>query len=127
MGLAIKTAKNVEGSIARFAGIAFDTSNMLIPLPLKRLQKARALFQTTIAKKSLSLLELQRITGYLNFVSIGVPLGRTFLRRLYNMELYFPAGSKHQKRRMSGEAHKDLVWWDEVLAQAPQRSIDSPK
>jgi len=127
VGLAIKTAKNEEGSITSFAGIEFDTSNMAIRLPLKKLQKARDLVQTAIAQKSLSLLELQRITGYLNFVSIVVPLGRTFLRRLYNMELYFPAGSKHQKHRMSGEAHKDLVWWDEVLAQAPQRSIPSPK
>jgi len=82
---------------------------MVMRLPLKKLQKARGLFQTAIAKKSLWLLELQRMTGYLNYVSIVVLLGRTFLRRLYNRELYFPAGSKYQKRRMSGEAHKDLV------------------
>jgi len=100
---------------------------MVIRLPLKKVETSRGLVQPAIAKKSLSLLELQRITGYLNFVSIVVPLGRTFLRRLYNMELYFPAGSKYQQRRISGEAHKDLVWWDEGLAHAPRRSIDSPK
>lgn len=127
VGLAIKTAKNEEGSIASFAGVEFDNSNMVICLPPKKLQKARGPVQTAIAKKSLSLLELQSITGYPNFVSIVVPLGRTFLRRLYNLELYFPAGSRHQNRRMSSEALKDLASWDEILSQAPQRSIHSQK
>lgn len=43
------------------------------------------------------------------------------------MELYFPAGNRHQKRRISGEALKDLALWDEILAQAPERSIHYPK
>jgi len=43
-----------------------------------------------IDQTSLSPLELQRLAGYLNFVAMVVPLGHTFLRRLYNMQLYFP-------------------------------------
>ena len=46
-------------------------------------------------KRAASLIELQQITGYLNFISTVVPLGRTFLRRLYNMQLYFPLGNRH--------------------------------
>src|SRR5205807_10658631 len=72
---------------------------------------------------SLSLLELQQITGYLNFVTIVVPLGRTFLRRMYNMQLYFPSHAGHCRRRISTEAHKDLIWWLKVLRTAPERSI----
>jgi len=100
---------------------------MVIRLQLKKLQKAQALVQTTITQKSLLLLELQSMTGYLNFVSIAVSLERTFLRSLSNMGLYFPAGSKHQERCRSGDAHKDLVWLDAALAHPPQTSIHSPK
>ena len=81
------------------------------------------MISATIKQKSLSLLELQKITGYSNFVSAVVPLGRTFLRRLYSMELYYPPGSRHGKRRLSREARKDLEWWSDILRNAPERSI----
>ena len=90
VGLAIKEAKNDQGSIASFAGIEIDTRSMVIRLTEKKLQKERSLVRGAIARKSTTRFELQQITGYLNFVSTVVPLGRTFLRRLYNMEVYFP-------------------------------------
>lgn len=76
VGLAIKPAKNEQGRVTCFAGVELDSRNMVIQLPGKKLQ--------------------QRITGYLNFVNTVTPLGRTFLRRMYNMELYFPVASRHQ-------------------------------
>ena len=57
-------------------------------------------------------------------VSSVVPLGRTFLPCLYNMELYFPPqGTTYHKRRIFGEAHKDLGWWSVILQHSPERSI----
>ena len=96
---------------------------MAIRLPTKKLLKAQTIVRTARDKASVSLLELQQTTGYLTFASTVVPLGRTFLRRLYNMQLYFPPGSGHQRRRTSSEARKDLAWWAEVLSDNPQRSI----
>jgi len=124
VGLAINTAKNEEGSIASFAGVELDTSTMVIRLLIKKLRKAQTLVQSPISRKSASLQDLQKLTGYLNFVSTVVPLGCTFLRRLYNMELYFPAGSRHLRRRLSREALKYLAWWNHVLIEAPQRSFN---
>lgn len=121
--LAIKTSKNEQGRVTSFAGVALDSRNMLIQLPVKKLEKARCLVKNALARKSLTLLELQKLTGYLNFVSTVTPLGGTFLRRLYNMELYFPIGGRHQKRRVSSEAQNDLARWNAVLEQPPQRSI----
>ena len=72
---------------------------------------------------SLLLQELQQITGYLNFIATVVPLGRTILQRLYNMQLHFPTERTHFRRRISIEAHKDLRWWSRVLAHALERSI----
>ena len=123
VGLAIKEAKKEQGSIASFAGIEIDTRSMVVRLPEKKLQKARSLVQGAIARKSATLFYLQQITEYLNCVSTVVPVGRTFLGRLYNREVYFPPGGRYQRRRLSSEAKKDLVWWEEVLTRTPKRSI----
>jgi len=111
VGLTIKVSENEEENVVSFAGIEFDTKDMLICLPTKKLLKAWALVNDARRQKSLSLREIQKITGYQNFVSTLTPLGRTFLHRLYNMEVYFPAGNPHHRRRISAEAKRDLVWW----------------
>ena len=123
VGLSIKVAKNEEGTTGSFAAVEFETSTMVIQLPPKKLHKARTLVQKATTSQSLSLLEIQQLTGYLNFVSKVVPLGRTFLHRLYNMELYFPPGSKHNRKRISSEAQRDLAWWSKALLHPPERSI----
>lgn len=115
----IKVAKNKEGSIAGFAGIIIDTERIVIHLPAKKLQKVQLLVQNAIARRSATLLELQKLREYPIFVSNVVPLGRTCLRRLYHMELYFPAGGRYYRRRLSNEARKDLVWWQDILAGEP--------
>jgi len=86
-------------------------------------QKPKYLVSGAIAQKSARLVELQQMTGYLNFVIVVVPLGQTFPRRLYNMEVHFPRGGRYQRRRLSSEAKKDLVWWAAVLTRMPKRSI----
>jgi len=123
VGLTIKTAKNEEGQLANFAGFELDTHSMIIQLPLKKLTKAGQLVQNAIEQKSLSLLNMQHIMGYLNFLSTVIPLGRTFLRRLYNLELHFPPEARSSKGRLSREAEKDLSWWYQVLRNTPERSI----
>ena len=123
VGLRIKESKNEEGTKVSFADIELDTRQRAIRLPNKTLLKAQTIVQSTREKASVSLLELQWITGYLTFASTVVPLGRTFLRRLYNMQLYFPPGSGQHRCHISSEARKDLAWWAEALAHSPQRSI----
>ena len=76
--------------VVSFGGIELDTKSMAIRLPISKLAKARMIVESAASLTSLSLLDLQRITDYLNFVTLIVPLGRAFLHRLYNMELYFP-------------------------------------
>jgi len=107
-----------------FAGLVLDTGNMVIRLPDNKLQKAHKVISKACNRGALSLHDIQQLTGYLNFVPTVVPLGRTFLNRLYNMGLYFPPqAAKYYKRRISGEAHNDLAWWSEVLQYPPGRSI----
>ena len=123
VGLSIKESKNEEGTVASFGGIEIDTVNMVIRLPKRKQWKAQLLVDNAINQTSLSLLDLQKITGYLNFVATVVPLGRTFLRRLYNMQLYIPPLKKNYRRRISREARKNLLWWQRALTTAPERSV----
>ena len=123
VGLSVKESKSEEGTAVSFGGVEIDTADMVIRLPLSKLHKAQALVSTVSKQVTISLLELQSLTGYLNFAAIVIPLGRTFLRRLYNLQLYFPAQSPPCRRRISREAQKDLRWWESILAGAPERSI----
>lgn len=123
VGLSIKDSKSEQGSIASFTGIEIDTGLMVIRLQTSKLHKARKIVQAAVQERSLSLRQLQQINGYLNFVSTVVPLGHTFLRRLYDMELFFPPGDGNQRRRISSEGWRDLAWWAEVLSGTPERSI----
>ena len=123
LGIAIKDSKSEKGRITSFAGIEVHTTQMVIRLPTNKLLKPRAIVKSAMQQNSLSLLDLQSITGYLNFASTVVPLGRSFLHRLYNMQLFFPPGKGHQRRRISREAKKDLAWWSQTLAGIPERSI----
>lgn len=124
VGLSIKASKSEQGTLVSFAGLELDTEQMVLRLPGSKLAKARTIVKTATEADSLTLLELQKITGYLNFVVMVTPLGRAFLRRLYNMQLFFPPRSRHHyQRRISREAHKDLNWWHKLLELGPERSI----
>ena len=124
VGLSIKETKNEQGTVVSFAGIELDSHSMVIRLPTKKLLKARFLVNQSMKCDSLSLRELQTLTGYLNFVALVVPLGRTFLRRLYNMEIFFPSHRSTYRKRTSGNARKDLSWWLTALKHHPERSIE---
>ena len=123
VGLAINTEKKEEGQLATFAGFELNTQTMTIRLPQKRLTKASKLVRNAIEQNSFFLADIQRITGYLNFLTTVVPLGRTFLRHLCNMKIYFPPGGRNYKRRLSCETKKDLSWLSQILENTPERSI----
>jgi len=109
VGLAIKEAKNEQGSIASFARMEINTRSIVISLPEKKVQKPKSLVHGAIAQISATVVELQQITGYLSFVSTLVPLGRTFLRRLDNMEVYLAQGGRYQRRRSTSRTKRALA------------------
>ena len=123
MGLTIKEAISEEGTVASFGGVELDTEKMIIRLPTRKLAKAKKLVAAAVNMDAHTLLDLQTLTGFLNFVCIVTPLGRTFLRRLYDMQIYFPARGGQHRRLISSEASTDLRWWLAALAMEPERSI----
>ena len=75
-------------------------------MPTRKLEKARIIVESALVATSLFLIVLQRITGFRNFVTIVVPLGRTFLRRLYNMELHFRSTKRREGIAGDGSLEK---------------------
>ena len=86
LGLEIKSSKNSSGSVIDFLGLVIDTAKMEARLPAEKKDRALLLISELTKRNSCSLLDLQRVTGLLNFLSKVIPLRRTFCRRLYDLE-----------------------------------------
>ena len=68
-----------------FAGIELDTNDLEAHLPEDKLTKCKHAVRGMLDRKSVTLRELQRIIGQLNFACMVVVPGRAFLRRLINL------------------------------------------
>ena len=54
-------------------------------LPQEKLDKCRELLSTFLRRRKVTLLEIQSLTGLLNFAYMVVVPGRAFLRRLIDL------------------------------------------
>jgi hypothetical protein len=114
LGLRIKESKSITGTIADFGGIELDTLAMEARLPSAKLHKATELVEQALKKGKLSLQELQSLIGFLSFCCKVIPLGRSFLRRLYDATSNYPR-SDTKRRRLTAEMKADLRWWQRFL------------
>ena len=127
LGLQIKIAKNCSGTTVEFLGLIIDTIRMEARLPVDKKERGLQLIHNLVLQKSCSLLDLQRVTGLLNFLAKVVPLGRTFCRRLYDLEQRFPPGGGGRVlRRIPSAARKDLQWWRDLLPNHSGILINQP-
>ena len=84
----VSLEKTVWGTqLLTFLGLLIDTINRRICIPVDKLEKATNLLDMVLRKRSkkITLDELQKLTGFLNFLCKCVVPGRAFLRRLYNL------------------------------------------
>ena len=89
-------------------------------LPQAKLFKAQKLLTTLWPQKTTTLSELQSLIGYLCFCSKVIPIGRSFLRHLYNAT----TGHKSKRTTTRGQPipvtdnmRLDLRWWRDFLPQ----------
>ena len=99
-----------------FLGLLIDSFNQRISMPLDKLEKARNLLEHFLNKKSkkITLHELKKLTGFLNFLCRCVVPGRAFLRRMYSLgsnENLLP----HHHIRISAECRMDMQFWHRFL------------
>ncbi|RLJ22836.1 hypothetical protein DJ031_00175 [bacterium endosymbiont of Escarpia laminata] len=96
-----------------FLGIIIDTVQMHARLPEDKLNKARTLLLSFLAKQKVTLKELQSLIGVLSFASEVVVPGRPFLRRLIDQTL--GVSRPHYHIRLTRQTKLDLGVWLEFL------------
>ena len=66
-----------------FLGILLDSKHLILSIPIDKRDKALNLLNNLTGKRRIEVKQLQRLTGYLNFLAKAIFAGRTFTRRIY--------------------------------------------
>ena len=101
--------------IVTFLGLDLDGKKKLIRIPVEKVNRALVLVQKIInrpSKKS-TLLELQSLCGFLNFLCKAIVPGRTFVRRMYLQGSHLTKPHHHFK--IKEEFRQDLLIWEQFL------------
>ena len=131
LGIQINHSKSVTGTTAQFHGIEIGTLAMQARLPPTKLSKVQTLIRHFSPQRSTHLAELQSLLGYLPFCAKVVPIGRSFLRRLFDATRgnhrapthhtgtsrnHWHTGNKHSPPiQMTNDMRADPHWWRDVL------------
>jgi Reverse transcriptase (RNA-dependent DNA polymerase) len=111
LGFNVAEDKSIEGTQVEYLGITIDSEKMEARLPQNKKDHALAeinrLLQTT---SQITKSDLQSVLGFLTFCTRVFPLGRPFLRHLFNM-----LNSQFSHQRLTLAARRDLQWWKTLL------------
>ena len=93
-------------------GLLIDTINQCVCIPVDKVAKVVSLIEGILLKKSkkVTLHQLQKVCGFLNFLGQCVVPGRAFTRRLYA----YTSSDKlkpHHHIRINSEMRSDLEMW----------------
>jgi hypothetical protein len=92
-----------------FLGLKIDSLVMKAHLPPDKLSFLCEMLRNWLAKEKCTLLELQRLTGYLQFCSQDIPHSCSYLHCLFDFTLSF--STLHLSHRILASAHADICWW----------------
>ena len=115
IGLPVNIDKTFWGTtVLVFLGLLIDTVNQIISIPIEKIQKGLKLLNEMLGKpsKKCTLLQLQKLCGFLNFLGRSVIPGRAFTRQLYaktsdtNQKLKL-----HHHLRITSEMRRDMETW----------------
>ena len=92
-----------------FVGLVIDTVNMLVRIPLYKLEELTQYLKMLRVSNKISLLELQALCGKSNFVCRAVYPGRPFIWRFH--EATYKLKKLHHRIRVNTELKKDMSTW----------------
>ena len=93
-----------------FLGLLIDTLRQVVCIPVEKVARATSLITEILAKRKVTVHQLQKLCGFLNFLCRAVVLGRAFTRRLYA----YTAGDQlklHHHVQINAEMRADLTTW----------------
>ena len=117
IGLPVSSCKTHWASpIMTFLGFLVNGRRKLVMIPMEKLMKANDLIGQVLEpkKRKVTIYQLQKIAGFLNFLCRCVIPGREFTRRIH--ALINPKLKPHHHVRITGELRMDLRVWEQFLA-----------
>ena len=113
----ISMEKTVWGSsIITFLGLLIDSIHRVVSIPEDKIRKAKRLIRIVLDKKKVTLLTLQQLCGYLNFLCKAIVPGRVFTRRLYAFTSSKEKLLKeHHHIWVNAEMRSDISMWLKFL------------
>ena len=99
-----------------FLGMLIDTLRQVVCVPVEKIQKALNLIGYILSRRKITVHQLQRLCGFLNFLCKCVVPGRAFTRRLY-AHTSSKSGKllPHHHIRVTQEMKLDLQIWNLFL------------
>ena len=97
-----------------FLGLLLDSERQIVCIPKEKIDRAKHLIKFVMNHKKIKVVDLQKLTGFLNFLCHATVPGRAFTRRLYAF-----VSSKmlpHHHIRVNMEMKEDLAVWSSFLA-----------
>ena len=110
LGLEEKTSKSVDGSVVDFTGLEIDSDKMEVRLPKDKHDRALNSVRGTLQRGYTDSNSLRSLIGFLSFCARVIPLGRPFLRNLFNFLYMITSSSSnpYAKRRLNTHTVRDL-------------------
>lgn len=116
LGVPVVMKKTEVGTCLVFLGIELDTVAMEARLPLDKLQRMVTLLSRYRKMKKLKIVQLQSLTGLLNFACAVVAPGKPFLRRLYQLTKGLHNPPPYYSIRLTSGAREDMKVWLHFLS-----------
>ena len=112
--------KTVWGStLMTFLGMLLDSENQLLCIPVDKVSRARDLIRFFLNKRNgkATVLQFQKLCGFLNFLCRCIVPGRIFTRRLYSATAGWTRQLKPRHHvKITGEHRMDLEIWMNFLS-----------
>ena len=104
-------------SIIVFLGLLINTGAQVVCIPLEKVKRALDMIEFFVNRnnKKATVLKIQKLCGFLNFLCRAVVPGRTFTARLYSLIAKKTGLKQHHHVRITDEARKDLMVWKQFL------------
>lgn len=99
--------------IQTFLGLLINTILQIVCIPIEKRQRAIDMINFILNSKKVKVIQMQQITGLLNFLCKAIVPGRTFTRRLYAK---YGAMPQYHHIRVDNEMRSDLMMWLQFLA-----------
>ena len=122
IGFPVSMDKTVWGeNVIIFLELLIDCINRVVSIPVEKIDKAIEIITRLLNKKSskVTIKELQKLCGYLNFICRAIVPGRAFLHRLYSLTTRKTKSGKlllpHHHIKLTSESKSDLAMWLQFL------------